>query len=392
MMQRSHSAEGFALVSQSGRVETMRSLGSLHILHVVPGLSPGGMELGMAKVIRGLNGEQMRHTVVALKDEPQIAGLMPGETEIHCLHAEPNELRLPMRLAAVIRSAKPTVIHARNWGAWPDTVAASLLVRPRPSVILSFHGLGKAGYMPLRRRAASWALARMCSTLFAVSNQSKELMVSKWGWPRDKTQVISNGVDTERFAPRIESPTGSRPVVGTVGNLRPVKNQALLVRACAEIVQEGQDLEVHIAGEGEERDALANLAAQTGLGDRLKLVGRIDDVPAFLHRLDVFVLPSDSEQHPNALNEAMACGLACVATRVGCAEELLDQGQCGIIVPPGKHLEMTAAIQELIQNPSARKQYGQAARRMACDHYSLRRMLNSYETLYRHCSIAAHRS
>lgn len=357
-----------------------------HVLHITPGLLAGGMELAMAKVICGLNGGRIRHTVVALKDEPQIAGFMPGDTEIHCLRAVPNELCLPMRLAELIRKAKPTVIHARNWGAWTDTVAASLLVRNRPAVLLSFHGLGKAGYMPLRRRAASWALARMCQALLAVSSQSKELMVSRWGWPRDKTEVIPNGVDTDRFAPIVAERRRQRFVVGTVGNLRPVKNHALLVRACADLVRAGYDLELRIAGEGEQRTALLQLAHDVQMGDRLRLCGRVDDIPAFLNELNLFVLSSNSEQHPNALNEAMACGLPCVATRVGCVEELLDEGRCGKIVAPGHLAEMSQAIRDLHDSPATGIQFGRLARQRACEHYSLAKMLAAYESLYQRCS------
>ena len=359
-----------------------------HVLHVVPGLLPGGMELAMAKVISGLNIESIAHTVVCLKEKPQIADRLPRETRIICLHSKPNQLGLPVRLAQVIRETHPTLIHARNWGAWPDTMAASLLVRPRVPVILSFHGLGKAGYMPWRRRLASWGLARLSAALFAVSNQSKEMMVTKWGWPRAKTEVIPNGVDTKRFAPVERQVRASRVLVGTVGNLRAVKNHVLLVRACADLVETGYDLELRIAGEGEERDAIAALAKQSQVGDRLKLAGRVDNVAAFLNELDVFVLSSDSEQHPNALNEAMACGLPCVATRVGCVEELLDKGRCGRIVSPGDKSEMAAAIRELIDDPAAGIRFGRLARQRACEHYSLEKMLAAYESLYRRFSDA----
>src|SRR4030042_292882 len=108
------------------------------------------------------------------------------------------------------------------------------------------------------------------------------------------------------------------------------------------------------------------VAASIGLEDRFKLLGRVDDVPTFLQDLDVFVLSSDSEQHPNALNEAMACGLACVSTRVGCVDELLDEGRCGKIVPPGDRGRLTAAIDQLISDPAARCACGSAARDQAC--------------------------
>ena len=352
-----------------------------HVLHVVPGLMPGGMELGMANVISGLSGNGMRHSIVCLKGEPQIAERLPESAEIHCLHSYPNELKLPGRLARLIRQVRPSVIHARNWGAWPEVSVGRFLTWPAP-LILSFHGLGQAGYMPLRRRAASWALARMATGLFTVSNQSRELMTTRWGWPQGKTQVISNGVDTDRFHPARHVHDRKRVVIGTVGNLRPVKNHALLIQACGDLVRRGVELEVRIAGEGELRANTIALAASLGLADRLKLLGRVNDVPAFLQDLDLFVLTSDSEQHPNALNEAMACGLPCVSTRVGCVDELLEEGRCGKIVPPGDRDQLTATIDQLISDPASRLNYGSAARDQACQHYSLKKMLAAYDSLY----------
>lgn len=336
----------------------------------------------MAKVISGLNSGHMRHSIVCLKGESELGDRLPPSTDIHCMHARPNEPQLPLRLRGVLRRVRPTVVHARNWGAWPDASVARLLCRPIVPFVLSFHGLGKAGYMPLRRRWASWMLARMATGLVAVSHQSKQLMVEKWGWPSRKVEIISNGVDTDRFRPA-ETPRAGGPfVVGTVGNLRSVKNHALLLDACADLVRRNVDLEVRIAGEGEQQDNLLALAASNGLAERLTLCGRVEDVPGFLHNLDLFVLSSDSEQHPNALNEAMACGLACVSTRVGCVDELLDDGHSGTIVSPGNQAELTAAIGKLILNSTLRTAHGRAARKRACEHYSLDTMLNGYDQLY----------
>ncbi len=356
---------------------------SLNMLHVVPGLPIGGMELTMLRIVAGLAQRGMRHTIVALREDAPLADRLPPDVAVHLMHSPPNELRLPLRLARVIRRVRPDVIHARNWGAWPDTVAASLLVRPRVPLILSFHGLGRAGFMPWRRRMASRVMARMATGLFTVSEASKRLMVDRWGWPAAKTQVIPNGVDTELFTPA-ERPEQPGPLlVGTVGNLRPVKNQAMLVQACGRLAAAGCQLELRIAGEGDEREHLVQQARTAGLGDRLRLLGRVEDIPAFLQQLDLFALTSDSEQHPNALNEAMACGLACVATQVGCVDELLDGGRCGRIVSPGDVDALTAALADLAAHPVTRRELGRLARQRACQHYSLQVMLEAYEAMYR---------
>ncbi|MBK6603370.1 MAG: glycosyltransferase [Betaproteobacteria bacterium] len=150
-------------------------------------------------------------------------------------------------------------------------------------------------------------------------------MVEHVGLREQDVAVIPNGVDTRRFAPTQRAHTTNELLVGTVGSLTPVKNQALLIRACARVIQQGLALRLDIVGEGRERPALEGLVRSLGMTGRVRLLGHIDDIPAFLNGLDLFVLPSDSEAHPNALSEAMACGLACIASRVGGVAEIADQ-------------------------------------------------------------------
>ncbi len=340
----------------------------------------------MARVISALGSCRMRHSIVCLKGDALIADRLPDKTDIHCLHSRPNEPQLPGRLARLIGRVRPTVIHARNWGAWPDTAVGRLLAWPIVPFIFSFHGLGKAGYMPLRRRLASGALVRITTYLFTVSEQSRRMLVSKWGWPNGRVGVIPNGVDTDRFHPAVLPRDTDRIVVGTVGNLRPVKNQALLVRACAELARRGIDLELRIAGQGQEEKNLFALAQSLGFERRIKLFGRVEDVPGFLKCLDVFVLSSDSEQHPNALNEAMACGIASIATRVGCVEDMLDSGRCGRIISPGYVDGLVTALAEIIASPKLRQSLALLSRQYVCTHYSLERMISAYGHLYERLS------
>lgn len=367
----------------------MNSSRTIRILHVVPGLGPGGMELALSRVIAGLTTADMHHTIACLKGEPEIADRLPPQTDIRCLHTYPNEPTLPLRLAGLLREIRPHIIHARNWGAWPDIAAARLLVRPRVPFIYSFHGLGRADYMPWRRRLASAVLARITTCLFAVSDHSKQLMIDRWGWPSDRVAVIPNGTDTRRFHPSDTPHNNRRFIVGSVGNLRPVKNHALLVSACAELARRGVDLECRIAGEGEERENLIELAFSLKFADRLHLPGRVDDIPAFLRQLGAFVLSSDSEQHPNALVEAMATGLPAIGTRVGSVPEMFDNNIYGRLIDPGDAAALTAELDALIADSQLRRRLGEQARRRVCERYSLDAMLAAYDNLYRRLAVPA---
>ncbi|OEU62926.1 MAG: hypothetical protein BBJ57_05260 [Desulfobacterales bacterium PC51MH44] len=360
---------------------TNKTFKKLHILHVVPGLGPGGMELTMARVISALAQDGMNHSIACLKGEPEIRGRLPEKVDIQCFQAKPNELQLPFRLASLVRKIRPDVIHARNWGAWPDMALGRLFAWPFVPMIFSFHGLGEAGYMPWRRRAASKIFVHAMTHLFTVSQQSRDMLVEHWGWPRSRTEVIPNGVDTRRFSP-CTSPRSDWLVIGSVGNLRTVKNHALILKACARLVAEGVDLEIRIAGEGDQRGPLTRLAESLGLSYRLQLNGLTEDVPGFLNGLDIFVLSSNSEQHPNALNEAMARGIASIGTRVGCVEDMLDGGRCGRIIEPGDVDGLEAAIRELASDESLRRNFAEAGLKHVRSHYSLDMMIGRYRELY----------
>jgi glycosyltransferase involved in cell wall biosynthesis len=360
---------------------------SVHVLHIVSGLPPGGMELAMARLIRATESRRLRHTVVCLKGEPVIADAFPATTAIHSLHSRPNDPRLPWQLWRLICQAQPTVIHARNWGAWPDVALARLLAWPVAPLVFSFHGLAGTAPMPLRRRIAFHVLSRMTTCLVTVCEAAKRMLVERFRWPSPRVHVIPNGVDTQRFSPHPRQPGAShRLVIGSVGSLTSVKNHSLLVHAFAALLRAGVDCELRIAGEGPERSATEKLAGELGIASRILLCGHLDDVPQFLRGLDVFALPSSSEAHPNALLEAMSCGLPCVATDVGGVAEVLDSGRCGRLSPAGDVERFSAALRDLCDNRDARRSLAAAARKQVEDSYDLSAMVAAYERLYRGAS------
>ncbi|MGE0083156.1 MAG: glycosyltransferase family 4 protein [Desulfococcaceae bacterium] len=357
-----------------------------HILHVVPMMGPGGMELAMSRVIRGLDLQKgFRHSVICLAGDAVIRNWFDDTVQIYCMNARSNELRLPLRLARLIRKLSPAVIHARNWSAWPDVAMARMMLCHRPSLIFSFHGLDSAGLMPFRRRIASQLLAHVTSRIFTVSASSAKLMSSHMGIAEKRIDIIPNGVDTGLFSPRKHSESDKKHIlrIGTVGSLSPVKNQALLIRACAELIESGIRTEIHLAGEGRERERLENLIRSLGISDHVFLHGHVADIPAFLQKLDIFIMPSDSEAHPNALIEAMSAGLPCIATAVGGVPEVLDYGKYGCLVTACDISQMRESLRELIANPDRRESLGKAARQRVIEKYSLEQMIQAYEFLYR---------
>jgi glycosyltransferase involved in cell wall biosynthesis len=203
--------------------------------------------------------------------------------------------------------------------------------------------------------------------------------------PRLETvAVLENGVDLARFlaVPPPCRAAGAPRRVGCVANLRPVKGLDVLIDAAALLSDEFPDLEIRIAGEGELRDPLEQAARERGLAGRFRLLGPVADIPAFLAGLDAAVLCSRSEGMSNALLEYMAAGRPIVATAVGAAPDLIEDGVHGLLTPPGDARSLAAALGLLLRRPELARLLGEGARRRARDRYGREAMVERFTDFY----------
>jgi glycosyltransferase involved in cell wall biosynthesis len=211
------------------------------------------------------------------------------------------------------------------------------------------------------------------------------VIADEWAEP-DSVMVIENGVELgpfDRLAPLVLAPGGPRPRrVGMVANLRPVKEPQLLIHAAGQLAGRYPELEFHIAGEGELRPDLERLIVQLRLQDRVRLHGRVTDIPRFLGDIDLAVLCSRSEGASNALLEYMAAGRAIVATAVGGTPQLLEDGVHGLLVPPGKVESLAAALGRLLDEPDLAMRLATAARQRVHERHDARTRARRYETFY----------
>jgi glycosyltransferase involved in cell wall biosynthesis len=197
--------------------------------------------------------------------------------------------------------------------------------------------------------------------------------------------VLENGVDFERFRdipPLSVSRENVRPRVGVVANLRPVKGLDVFVRAAALVGARHPRAVFEVAGEGEMRAALEQQAAAEGLAGRFNLPGNVADVPGFLGGLDLAVLCSHAEGMSNALLEYMAAGRPIVATAVGAARELIDDGVHGLLVPPDDAERLAEAIGRLLDDRALARRMAEAALRRALEQYSREAMVRRFEDFY----------
>lgn len=249
-------------------------------------------------------------------------------------------------------------------------------------VVLSAHG------SDLRQPSDLWrerlpTFLRQADAITVVSQDLAALVASHIGAATGDVHVVPNGVDCDFWSPTGTGPGGDPPMILAVGRLVPVKGYDILLQAFATLRRRGSPAHLTIVGGGHERDGLLSLARQLGVGEALDLPGPLDavEVRARLRRAAIFVLPSRSEGMPLALLEAMACGIPCVATRVGGVPEVVGSG-AGLLVEPDQPDALANALHALLANPAQAADLGQAGWQRAQD-FSSAQADAAYERLYR---------
>ena len=245
---------------------------------------------------------------------------------------------------------------------------------------------------PLHRRLGR-ALNVLATRTVANCHAARQALLAAERPCPESVVVLENGVDLTWFQhiPPLSAQFATEgPRIGVVANLRPVKGLDVFVRAAGQIhTRRHPRASFEVAGEGELRAELGQQAKEAGLAGRFTLRGAVSDVPAFLAGLDVAVLCSHAEGMSNALLEYMAAGRAIVATAVGAAAELIEDGVHGLLVPPGNAGRLAEAMERLLNDRALARRLGAAARRRALDHYSREAMVRRFEDFYEGLLIAS---
>jgi glycosyltransferase involved in cell wall biosynthesis len=196
-----------------------------------------------------------------------------------------------------------------------------------------------------------------------------------------RPRVIYGGVDLDRFSQRPQDKSATLDVV-TVLRLERYKGIFDLIDAMAQLVAKRPETRLGICGTGAEERVVASAIHDRGFGDRVVLFGAEEDVPRRLREANLFVLPSHEEGLPNAVLEAMACGLPVVGTRVGGTPELVEDGVTGTLVPPRDSAALADAMLRYLNDSSLMDAHGRAARARVSARFDVVATVRAYEALY----------
>ncbi|MGN6255405.1 MAG: glycosyltransferase [Solirubrobacterales bacterium] len=320
----------------------------------------GGAENAMFMLLESLDRSEWRPTLL-LDDAPGVeplaeraAALGVPMRRIPPLPLGLTGARRVPALARLLRRERPEVFHAHMSSPVACKWALAAAVAARVPAVLGTVQVGE--YEP-PDRSAHWqlrALARGVGRYLAVSRDIAAELVERLGWPAAKIEVVYNAVDADRLA--VAAPPGlreklgggeGRPLVLTPARLDAQKGHATLFEAIVRV----PDATFVLAGEGPEREPLEALAQRLGIAERVRFLGRREDVPQLLAACDVFALPSLYEGSSLAVLEAMAAGIPIVSSAIGGTDELIEGGRSGLLVPPGDAEALAAALRRVLAEP-----------------------------------------
>lgn len=365
----------------------------MKVIHLISGGDSGGAKTHVLSLLQNLN-KTITAQLVCFRDGPfaEEARAMGIPTMICGGNNIPH---LRRELTAYIKEGGYQLIHCH--GSRANMIGALLRGPTGLPVISTVHSDYKLDYMgrPLARLTFgainAWAL-RQLDYRIGVSDAMVDLLINR-GFPPDRFYAIYNGID---FTPA--PPQGDRlaylrglgadvdensVVVGIAARLNPVKDMSTLVRGFAEGLKTCSRLRLVIAGDGEERQKLGDLARELGAEKEVTFAGWISGgMDRFYSALDINALTSLSETFPYALTEGTRFHLATVATAVGGIPYLIDQDVNGYLFTPGDWQSLGHYLAALGNDDALRHEMGEKLYEKASSKFSIQSTVDTQLHIY----------
>jgi len=361
----------------------------MRILHISSAVNFGGGEKHIVDLCRGLY-ERGNETFVALRPTNKWQSRLDFLPEGNIFHVSIRNsfgVFSARRIGEFAREREIDIIHAH---VARDYIPASIasMASKRSKFVLTRHVLFPL--KPFNRFAL-----RNLSRAIAVSSGVEESL--RKVFPKQKIRTISNGIEIVPLSDEERGTTRKKfrefhgippvaPLVGTVGELTPLKGQRDFVLAAGEIAKTYPETRFVVVGLDNTasksfRRELKRLARVLNLEDRFVWLDWVDDLPALFASLDIYVSPSHTESFGIATLEAMAAGTPVVATRTDGSLELLRDEQ--FLVPVENPVALAARISTMIEDEGRRRRISEVLKTRAVEEYSIEKMVESIESLYR---------
>jgi glycosyltransferase involved in cell wall biosynthesis len=362
------------------------------VLYIMPWPRTAGSETHVLDLVRHLNRQRYQVTVWYEGDW--------GEIGDEIGKAGAKVIRRPMRpyrpdhvLGAIglIKKNRFDIVHSLKHG--PNFMDAVVCKLSRVRVFITSRRNIRHEAGPLNLHIGERLRNLMTDHIIAHSETIKDLTIVREHVPATKISVIYNGVDTDQADKATIGKSGSfrtglgipteAIVIGNLAKMTEQKGQSYLMKAFAEVSSRtAKDVYLVIHGEGPEEEHLALIAKELNIDVRVKLSTTPQDHFVVLSSFNIFALPSLWEGFSNALLEAMAVSLPCIASDTGGNTEVVVHNISGTIVPVRSVGPLAEAILKLVEDPALAKEFGIKGRELVDAQYTMERMVSAHERLY----------
>lgn len=262
-----------------------------------------------------------------------------------------------LKITRFIRENRIDVVHCNSFNS-PELLFLSKIINYNTKVVHTIHDVGQY-------KTLNWVKCRyrsfICDRFIAISNSVKKDIIT-FGVDPNKVTVVYNAIDLKKFAKKEDKVYDPKHVI--IGNVARInsekKGQDILIRALTKIKNENISIECFFAGAADvskqdDLKKLEKLAIMLEVGDNIHFLGNVNDVPEFLSKIDIFVLPSRFEGFGISLIEAMAMGIPCVASKLDGPAEIIGRNERGFLFEPNDVNDLANRLKELIKNYSVQK-------------------------------------
>jgi glycosyltransferase involved in cell wall biosynthesis len=297
------------------------------------------------------------------------------------------DLSVVPKLLHICRRDRVTIWHGHDY----KSNALGLLLRlfHPMHLVTTVHGWVQR----TRRTPLYYFVDRLClpryETVVCVSDDLYDQCLD-CGVRKERCFLVENAIDTAEYSRSMTATEAKarygipaeRFVIGGMGRLSAEKGFDRLIEATDRLLKSGADVELVIAGEGNEKPALERLIANLGRQANMRLLGYRTDTRELFQAMDVFALSSIREGLPNVVLEAMALEVPVIATRVAGVPRLVRDGENGLLIEPGPTEQLHEALDRLRTDGGLRRQLALAGRRTIEEKHSFRARMDKIAALY----------
>jgi glycosyltransferase involved in cell wall biosynthesis len=366
----------------------------IRILQLITSLDRGGAENHLLALLSHADRTAFDVETAVLSGDGELVPIFrQAGIPVHLLKARNRFDALALtRLLRLLRNGRFDILHSHLFRA--DIYAGLAVGRlgdRRPLLVSTRHNDDRFFLNPFVGLLHYLVSGRQ-DLIIAISDHIARFTVGRGVRDPAKVRRVYHGIEPpltralEREGQRIRHELGIAPddfLVGNVGRLALQKGQRHLIAAMPLLLERVPRAHAVIAGSGDLEDYLRELAEEVGVAERVHVLGPRKDVPALMHAIDVFAMPSIWEGFGLVLLEAMAAARPIVASRVATIPEVVLDGETGLLVPPGDPLALADALSQLANQPALARQFGEAGRERLRVHFSLEKMVGDTELLYR---------